>query len=88
MAKSYVQLFLGVFPPKLQHCTLAFVGKIDPFGAVPPTYELQSRVAARVFSGKLLLPSRDYMMKEANADITRRRNRWGDDIPRVSGTLR
>ena len=83
MSKSCVKLFLGVFPPNLQHCTLAFVGNLDIIGPFPPTSELQSRVAARVLSGKLPLPSRDYMMKEANADIARRRSRWGDDIPRV-----
>ena len=46
----------------LQHCTLPFVGKMDPYGPMPPTFELQARVVTRVLSGRLPLPSRDQMM--------------------------
>jgi dimethylaniline monooxygenase (N-oxide forming) len=45
-----------VFPVDLNPPTLAIIGLVQPFGALPPILEMQTRWAARVFSGKCQLP--------------------------------
>ncbi|XP_028936180.1 flavin-containing monooxygenase 5-like [Ornithorhynchus anatinus] len=64
-----VSLFSRVFPPTLERPTLAFVGLVQPVGALIPTAELQSRWATRVFKGLCKLPSAEDMM----VDIARKR---------------
>ena len=44
-----VTLYKYMFPPDLEHQTLAIVGCIQPLGALMPISELQCRLAARVF---------------------------------------
>ena len=47
--KNRAELFKYVFPPHLEHSTLAAIGFIQPVGAVNPVSELQCRWATRVF---------------------------------------
>nr|KAG5706619.1 hypothetical protein BaRGS_005689 [Batillaria attramentaria] len=59
-----------MFPPDLEHKTLAVIGCIQPLGAIMPISELQCRLATRVFKGDVKLPSatemwKDIRMKEA-----------------------
>lgn len=48
---SQCSMFKFVFPPQLEKPTLAFIGILQPVGAIMPVSELQSRWAARVFKG-------------------------------------
>ncbi|XP_052788262.1 flavin-containing monooxygenase 5-like [Mya arenaria] len=56
-----VELFKYMFPPDLEHHTLAVIGFIQPLGAIMPISELQCRLATRVFKGVTKLPSRSEM---------------------------
>jgi dimethylaniline monooxygenase (N-oxide forming) len=44
-------MFKYVFPPELEKPTLAFIGILQPAGAILPTSELQSRWVVHVFKG-------------------------------------
>ncbi|KAJ1173081.1 hypothetical protein NDU88_004923 [Pleurodeles waltl] len=57
-------LYRMVFPPKLEKPTMAFIGLIQPIGAIMPISELQARWATRIFKGLLKLPSSTEMMME------------------------
>ncbi|KAG8590785.1 hypothetical protein GDO81_006898 [Engystomops pustulosus] len=52
-----VSLYKYVFPIYLEKPTLAFLGLVQPLGAIMPTVEIQARWAARVFKGAAKLPS-------------------------------
>ncbi|CAB3398668.1 unnamed protein product [Caenorhabditis bovis] len=62
-----VPLYKFVFPP--ENDTLAVIGLIQPIGSIAPISEIQSRWAARVFSGKLDLPTTELMI----ADIAKKK---------------
>jgi dimethylaniline monooxygenase (N-oxide forming) len=62
-----LDLYKYIFHPKLPN--LAFIGMCIVQGPFPPVFEMQARWAARVLSGKLHLPSQDYMY----ADIRKKR---------------
>lgn len=47
-------LYKHVFPPHLEHPTLAIVGFIHALGAIMPQAEMQARWVARVFKGEAL----------------------------------
>ncbi|CAH2311806.1 dimethylaniline monooxygenase [N-oxide-forming] 2 isoform X1 [Pelobates cultripes] len=51
-----LNLYKYVFPPHLEKPTLAFLGVLQPFGAIIPVVELQSRWATRIFKGVTRLP--------------------------------
>ncbi|XP_034387241.1 dimethylaniline monooxygenase [N-oxide-forming] 5-like [Cyclopterus lumpus] len=63
-----VGLYKHVFPPKMEHPTLAVVGFIHALGAIMPQAEIQSRWVARVFKGHNKLPSNRAMMKAVDKD--------------------
>ena len=63
---NHVELFHRVFSP--QHPSLAFVGLLQPIGAIMPLAEAQGRVLADYVRGAYRLPSRARML----ADIRRR----------------
>ncbi|XP_022090307.1 dimethylaniline monooxygenase [N-oxide-forming] 2-like isoform X2 [Acanthaster planci] len=65
-----LDLFMHIFPPKLKHQTLAVIGCVTTLGGQPPVFELQARLAARVFKRLVRLPEQDAMM----ADVKRRRD--------------
>ncbi|EDL39193.1 flavin-containing monooxygenase 12 [Mus musculus] len=59
-------MFKYVFPPELEKPTLAFIGILQPAGAILPTSELQSRWVVHVFKGIKKLPSRRAMIADIN----------------------
>ncbi|KAM3915360.1 flavin-containing monooxygenase 5-like [Leptodactylus fuscus] len=61
---NHISLYKHVFPPMLEKSTVAFIGLIQPIGAIMPISELQSRWATRVFKGLAKLPSSKCMVKE------------------------
>lgn len=61
---NHVPLYKYVFPPQLEQPTLAFIGYIQPLGAIMPIAELQARWITRVFKGLVKLPSESTMMAE------------------------
>nr|XP_048277177.1 flavin-containing monooxygenase 5-like [Myodes glareolus] len=73
---SQYSMFKFVFPPGLEKPTLAFIGIVQPAGAIIPTSELQSRWTVQVFTGLKKLPSKKDMM----ADITRKRRKMTKDF--------
>ncbi|KAK7506947.1 hypothetical protein BaRGS_00001798 [Batillaria attramentaria] len=56
--------YLYMFPPDLEHKTLAVIGFVQPLGGLMPTAELQCRLATRVFKGEVKLPSASEMWKD------------------------
>ncbi|KAM5148390.1 flavin-containing monooxygenase 5-like [Mantella aurantiaca] len=61
-----VPLYKMVFPTLLEKSTIAFIGYIQPLGAIMPISEIQARWATRVFQGLVKLPSRGEMKEEIN----------------------
>ena len=59
--KNEVNLYKLVFPPDLKHSTICVIGCAQPWGAIHPISELQSRWATRVFKGLALLPTQPEM---------------------------
>lgn len=62
--KNKVSLYKNVFLPNLEKPTLAFIGLIQPLGAIMPIAELQGRWVTQVFKGKKVLPSKSEMIAE------------------------
>ncbi|KAM9326987.1 flavin-containing monooxygenase 5-like [Gastrophryne carolinensis] len=62
--QNQLPLYKLVFPPSLEKSTMAFIGYIQPIGAIMPISEMQSRWATRVFKGLKKLPSMSEMKKE------------------------
>ncbi|XP_067391208.1 flavin-containing monooxygenase 5-like [Emydura macquarii macquarii] len=71
VVENQVSLYKFVFPPHLEKPTLAFIGLVQPLGAIMPIAELQSRWAAQVFKGLIKLPPESDMM----ADITQKKEK-------------
>ncbi|NXN19930.1 FMO5 monooxygenase, partial [Indicator maculatus] len=69
VVENQISLYKLVFPPDLEKPTLAFIGLIQPLGAIMPISELQSRWATRVFKGLNKLPPRHDM----EADIQQKK---------------
>uniref|UniRef100_A0A8C5UDX6 Flavin-containing monooxygenase n=1 Tax=Malurus cyaneus samueli TaxID=2593467 RepID=A0A8C5UDX6_9PASS len=69
VVENQISLYKYVFPPDLEKPTLAFIGLIQPLGAIMPISELQCRWATRVFKGLNKLPSRHDM----EADIEQKK---------------
>ncbi|KAM6921150.1 flavin-containing monooxygenase 5-like [Xenentodon cancila] len=63
-----VGLYKLVFPPNLEHPTLAIVGFIHSDGSIMPQAEMQARFVARVFKGHKKLPSNQAMIKAVDKD--------------------
>ncbi|NXL89603.1 FMO5 monooxygenase, partial [Alectura lathami] len=56
VVENQVSLYKYVFPVDLEKPTLAFIGFIQPLGAIMPISEMQCRWATRVFKGLHKLP--------------------------------
>ncbi|NWW61973.1 FMO5 monooxygenase, partial [Ifrita kowaldi] len=69
VVENQISLYKYVFPPDLEKPTLAFIGLIQPLGAIMPISELQCRWATRVFKGLNELPPRHDM----EADIEQKK---------------
>ncbi|KAM8745928.1 flavin-containing monooxygenase 5-like [Acanthopagrus schlegelii] len=63
-----IGLYKHVFPPNMEHPTLAVVGFIHGFGAINILAEMQARWVTRVFKGIKKLPSKKAMMKAIAKD--------------------
>ncbi|KJE90229.1 hypothetical protein CAOG_08524 [Capsaspora owczarzaki ATCC 30864] len=57
-----ISLYKNIFPAAVSN--IAFVGLIQPLGAVMPISEMQCRWATRVFSGKQALPDQATMVQD------------------------
>ncbi|XP_045334836.1 flavin-containing monooxygenase 5 [Leopardus geoffroyi] len=64
VVKNKISLYKNVFPPNLEKPTLAFIGLIQPLGAIMPISELQGRWVTQVFKGLKTLPSQSKMKAE------------------------
>ncbi|CAG5117466.1 unnamed protein product [Candidula unifasciata] len=62
--ENRVQLYKNMYPPNLEHNSLAVIGCFQPLGAIMPISELQCRLAARVIKGVTSLPSRGEMWND------------------------
>lgn len=60
--ENNLPLYKFVFPPKVPN--VAFVGLVQPLGAIMPISEIQCRWISRVFSGKQSLPSVEQMEQD------------------------
>ncbi|XP_029818088.1 dimethylaniline monooxygenase [N-oxide-forming] 5 [Manacus vitellinus] len=69
VVENQIPLYKFMFPPDLEKPTLAFIGFIQPLGAIMPISELQCRWATRVFKGLNELPPRHDM----EADIKQKK---------------
>ncbi|XP_060630291.2 flavin-containing monooxygenase 5 [Anolis sagrei] len=70
VVENNIALYKFVFPPHLEKPTLAFIGLVQPLGAIMPISEIQARWATRVFKGDATLPPisdmlSDFTMKQA-----------------------
>ncbi|XP_074492041.1 flavin-containing monooxygenase 5-like [Sebastes fasciatus] len=65
VSENKASLYKYVFPPELDHPTLAIIGLVQPLGASMPISEMQARWATRVFKGSVKLPSVASMLKDA-----------------------
>ena len=75
--EKYTSLYKHVFLPEKMN-TLAVVGAVGVGavgvgGATLPVIEMQARVAAEVFAGRCILPSKDNMIKDVKRRETRLR---------------
>ncbi|XP_019474109.1 dimethylaniline monooxygenase [N-oxide-forming] 5-like [Meleagris gallopavo] len=64
VVENQVPLYKFMFPVDLEKPTLAFVGYIQPLGAIMPISEMQSRWATRVFKGLHKLPPISTMLAD------------------------
>ncbi|KAI1236538.1 hypothetical protein IHE44_0014788 [Lamprotornis superbus] len=69
VVENQIPLYKYMFPPDLEKPTLAFIGLIQPLGAIMPISELQCRWATHVFKGLNELPLRHDM----EADIEQKK---------------
>ena len=51
VSENKTPLYKYIYPPGLEHPTLAVIGLIQPLGAIMPISEMQARWATRVFKG-------------------------------------
>ncbi|NXE52651.1 FMO5 monooxygenase, partial [Casuarius casuarius] len=66
VVENQISLYKFVFPAHLEKPTLAFIGLVQPLGAIMPISELQCRWATRVFKGLNKLPPRHDMEADIN----------------------
>lgn len=52
VSQNKASLYKNVFPPELNHPTLAVIGLVQPLGSTLPISEMQARWAALVFKGR------------------------------------
>ncbi|NWH79984.1 FMO5 monooxygenase, partial [Piaya cayana] len=69
VVENQIPLYKFMFSPDMEKPTLAFIGLIQPLGAIMPISELQCRWATRVFKGLNKLPPQQDM----EADIKQKK---------------
>ncbi|KAJ3156111.1 Cyclopentanone 1,2-monooxygenase (CPMO) [Geranomyces michiganensis] len=77
-----VRLYKNVFP--VRHRGIAFVGLVQPIGAVMPVSEMQARWVARVFSGTSTLPTASEMRDRVDLEWTEHQKRY---VPKERHTI-
>ncbi|KAJ3141556.1 hypothetical protein HDU90_005898 [Geranomyces variabilis] len=77
-----VRLYKHIWP--VRHKGIAFVGLVQPIGAVMPVAEMQARWVARVFSGTTTLPTADEMRDRVDVDWTDHQKRY---VPKERHTI-
>ncbi|XP_013388858.1 dimethylaniline monooxygenase [N-oxide-forming] 2 [Lingula anatina] len=73
-----MEMYKHIFPVNIKHQTLVCINYLRVLGSVLPTSELQARVAARVFSGNLKLPSASHMKRDVAEKKSEIINQWGN----------
>ncbi|NXB33824.1 FMO5 monooxygenase, partial [Eulacestoma nigropectus] len=76
VVENQIPLYKYVFSPDLEKPTLAFIGLIQPLGAIMPISELQCRWATRVFKGLQGLPPLADMLAEIKQTKERMAERY------------
>ncbi|CAG5128899.1 unnamed protein product [Candidula unifasciata] len=71
-----VEMFKNMFIPDLPKQSIAFLGVVQPLGAIFPISEIQSRLAALVFKGAVKLPSPEAMKKDIKAHLSVLQNQY------------
>lgn len=71
---NHIELFRRVWHP--DHANLAFIGLLQPLGAVMPLAEAQGRWVARYLRGEYRLPSRADMLEDIGADMAAMAKRY------------
>ncbi|RMC08306.1 hypothetical protein DUI87_14547 [Hirundo rustica rustica] len=74
VVENQIPLYKFMFPPDLEKPTLAFIGLIQPLGAIMPISELQCRWATYIFKGLQGLPPPADML----AEITQTKQRMAE----------
>ncbi|XP_039555140.1 flavin-containing monooxygenase 5-like isoform X1 [Passer montanus] len=74
VVENQIPLYKFMFPPELEKPTLAFIGLIQPWGAIMPISELQSRWAAYVFKGAQPASSSSLLLPRAAGPAAARRH--------------
>jgi dimethylaniline monooxygenase (N-oxide forming) len=69
-----IELFWRVFEPDIPN--LAFIGLLQPLGAIMPLAEAQGRWVAEYLRGEYHLPSREAMREHIEADMAAMRKRY------------
>ncbi|XP_070410165.1 flavin-containing monooxygenase 5 isoform X1 [Nothobranchius furzeri] len=64
VTENKASLYKYVFPPELDHPTLAIIGLVQPLGAIMPISEIQARWATQVFKGCIKLPPAAAMLRD------------------------
>ncbi|XP_041861865.1 si:dkey-239i20.4 [Melanotaenia boesemani] len=77
-----LKLYKRVFPPSLQHPTLAVMGLFQAKGPIMPIVELQARWAVKVFTGLSHLPSMEKMLEVIESE--KRRNMHSSLSPQLA----
>ncbi|XP_071343452.1 flavin-containing monooxygenase 5-like [Trachinotus anak] len=73
-------LYKRLFPPSLQHPTLAIMGLFQTKGPIMPIVEMQARWAVKVFTGLSRLPPEEKMLEVTESE--RKRNMKSYPSPR------
>ncbi|XP_071421437.1 flavin-containing monooxygenase 5-like isoform X1 [Pithys albifrons albifrons] len=76
VVENQIPLYKFMFPPDLEKPTLAFIGLIQPLGAIMPISELQCRWATHVFKGLRHLPPLADMQAEITQTMDRMAKRY------------
>uniref|UniRef100_A0A665UTZ6 Flavin-containing monooxygenase n=1 Tax=Echeneis naucrates TaxID=173247 RepID=A0A665UTZ6_ECHNA len=69
-------LYKRLFPPSLQHPTLAIVGLFQTKGPIMPIAEMQARWAVKVFTGLSHLPCKETMLDITESERKRNMKRY------------
>ncbi|XP_074687770.1 flavin-containing monooxygenase 5-like isoform X2 [Strix aluco] len=79
VVENQISLYKFMFPPDLEKPTLAFIGLIQPLGAIMPISELQCRWATRIFKASFSPGLQDLPPSTAMlADITQTKEKMAE----------